>query len=55
MSTYLPIPPPSIEQRLVATDPARLARGTSAILIGTLSLVCWAVLVTIALALWELV
>ena len=55
MSTYLPTLLLSVEQRLVATDPARLSRGMSAILIGTLSLLCWAALVAIALALWELV
>ena len=55
MSTHLPTLVLSIEQRLVATELARLSRGTSAILISTLSLLCWAALVVIALALWELV
>ena len=55
MGTYLLMPLLSLEQRLVATDPDRLSRGMSALLISTLSILCWAVLVAIAVALWELV
>ena len=45
----------SLEHRLVAPDGARLSRGMSFIVIGALSILCWVVLITIALALWELV
>jgi hypothetical protein len=54
MSTLLPTLLLSLEHRLVATDAARLAPGMSAIVIGALSILCWAVLVAIAFGLWEL-
>ena len=55
MSIHLLIPLLSLEQRLVATEAPRLSRGISVIVIGALSSLCWAVLIAIALALWELV
>ena len=45
----------SVEQKLVATGAPRLSREMSVIVIGALSILCWAVLVGIVLALWELV
>jgi hypothetical protein len=50
MSTHL-----RLGRRLHAADAARLSLGKSAIVIGALSLLCWAVLVAIVVALWELV
>jgi hypothetical protein len=44
----------SLEHRLFRNDAARLSLGMSAIVVGALSILCWAVLVAIALALWEL-
>ena len=55
MRTHFPRPILSLEQRLVATEVARLSRGMSVIVIGTLSILSWAVLVAVVLALWELV
>ena len=55
MSTYLPILLLSLEHRLVATEAPRLSRGMSVIVIGVLSVLCWAGLIAIVLALWELV
>ena len=55
MGTQFLVPLLSLEQRLVATDTPRLSRGMSVIVIGALSILCWAVLVAIVLALWELV
>ena len=45
----------SLEQRLVITEAPRLSRGMSVIVIGALSVLCWAVLIAIAFVLWELV
>ena len=55
MGTQFRVPLLSLEHRLVAPDSARLSRGMSVIVIGALSILCWAVLIAIGLALWELV
>jgi hypothetical protein len=44
----------SLEHRLFRNDAARLSLGMSAIVVGALSILCRAVVVAIALALWEL-
>jgi hypothetical protein len=52
MSTQLPVHLASLEHRPIETPPARLSRRLSVILIGALSVLCWAILL-VALAVWE--
>lgn len=53
MGTHLPVYLASLQHGLIEALPARLSRRLSVILIGALSVLCWAILLAIALTLWE--
>ena len=51
----MPLPSASLEDGLIETPPVRLSRRLAVFVIGALSILCWAILLAIALAVWEFV